>query len=170
MQDADVQYAREMVRRSRMPNVVQARVEVDNLTRRNAQWARLNNEDVLDFPILDLIYLTDLTVGTYQIKLSPSYVQDKIVRDNDDEFQLDGNINVAGFLRVRINSRFRNATRHQLFISYVGQNADIADDENDREPIVGYYCTCQSGARTLGTCAHVASVLWFLDMHGIMKT
>lgn len=34
-------------------------------------------------------------------------------------------------------------------------------DENN-EPITGYYCTCVSGSRILGSCAHVASVLWFL--------
>jgi len=28
---------------------------------------------------------------------------------------------------------------------------------------LGYYCTYQSGARTLGSCAHVASVLWYLE-------
>lgn len=32
----------------------------------------------------------------------------------------------------------------------------------DNDPILGYYCTCKAGARTLGCCAHVASVLWFL--------
>lgn len=32
----------------------------------------------------------------------------------------------------------------------------------EQNSIEGYYCTCRSGARTLGTCAHVASVLWYL--------
>lgn len=27
---------------------------------------------------------------------------------------------------------------------------------------MGYYCTCITGARTLGTCAHIASILWYL--------
>lgn len=39
------------------------------------------------------------------------------------------------------------------------------DDEmevQDDPPILDYYCTCKSGARTLGTCAHIASVLWYI--------
>ncbi|XP_058810265.1 uncharacterized protein LOC131675349 isoform X2 [Phymastichus coffea] len=145
-----------------MPNVVQARVELDNLVRRNGQWRRLNQEAVVDFPIFGLDYLRDLTIGTYQVNLSPSYVQDKVVRDNDEEFQLNQNINEPGFLRIRLYSRFRNATRHQIFISYAVQDVDNEDRQNDEDTILDYYCICQSGARTLGTCAHVASVLWYL--------
>ncbi|KYN20618.1 hypothetical protein ALC57_07026, partial [Trachymyrmex cornetzi] len=104
-----------------------------------------------------------LTVGIYQINLASSYIQDKLLKDNDEEFQLDQHFNESGFLRIRLYSRFRNATRYQIFISY---ETDNRDDENAahnlNEPINGYYCTCQSGARTLGTCAHVASVLWYL--------
>lgn len=161
MQDADVEYAREMIRRSRLVNVVQARVEVDNLTRRNAQWVRLD-EGIVDFPVLELNYLRDLTVGTYQVKLSPSYIQDKLIRDNDEQFQFDQNINEPGFLRIRIYSRFRNATRHQTFIAYAVHDDSDEDEEYVDDPIIGYYCTCQCGARTLGACAHVASVLWYL--------
>lgn len=63
-----------------------------------------------------------------------------------------------GFIRVRIFSRFRNATKHQLWISY--QPTDEICEE--RIPIRGHFCTCKSGARTLGTCAHITSVLWYL--------
>ena len=27
---------------------------------------------------------------------------------------------------------------------------------------VRYYCTCKAGARTAVSCAHVASILWYL--------
>lgn len=30
------------------------------------------------------------------------------------------------------------------------------------EKITRYYCTCKIGARTLGCCSHVASVIWYL--------
>ncbi|GLV33519.1 hypothetical protein CBL_20249 [Carabus blaptoides fortunei] len=68
-------------------------------------------------------------------------------------------MNEEGFLRARIFSRFRNAERHQTFIAY---NDDDINDTGNRNPITGYYCTCQSGARTVGTCAHIASIVWFL--------
>lgn len=163
MEGATIELAQQMLLKAQTPNVVQARVEIDNLTRRNGQWRRLHHNDIPDFPILDLNYLRDLTVGIYQINLAPSYVQDKIVRDNDEEFQVDELINEQGFLRVRVFSRFRNSTKHQIFIAYNNENENGAYDADDlHELIAGYYCTCQSGARTLGTCAHVTCILWFL--------
>lgn len=34
-------------------------------------------------------------------------------------------------------------------------------EDDDEEVTSGNYCTCESGARTLGSSAHVASVLWY---------
>ena len=69
------------------PNVVQARVGVDNLRLRNGQWRRLNDYDSTDFAILNLDYLKGLTVGIYQITLASSYIQKKLLSDNDKESQ-----------------------------------------------------------------------------------
>ncbi|VDI18451.1 Hypothetical predicted protein [Mytilus galloprovincialis] len=40
-----------------------------------------------------------------------------------------------------------------------GEDGKFELDEGDIE---GWYCTCKSGARVVGCCAHVASVLWYL--------
>lgn len=111
---------------------------------------------VLDFPHLTIEYLRNITLGTYQIKLASSYIQQKLQRDETEILELDIHFNEPGFIRLRIYSRFRRATRYYLWISY-----NIINN-NDDSPISGYNCTCKSGARTLGTCRHVASVLWYL--------
>lgn len=131
---------------------------------KNGQWRRLDYRDIPDFPVLDLEYLKDLTVGIYKVNLVRSYIQDKVLRENDEEFQLDEHINEPGFLRIRVYSRFRNATRHQTFISYRNIDVEGMNNVNDTDDdlISGYYYTYQSGARTVGTCAHVTSILWFL--------
>ena len=67
----------------------EARVEAQNLRRQRANWIRLDHNLVPDFPILTVNKLENITFGTYQIGLARSYVQDKIIRDNDQEFQLD---------------------------------------------------------------------------------
>lgn len=156
-----------MLERAKTPNIVQALVEVDNLHTRNAQrWVRLNVQQILDFPILDLEYLKDLTVGIYQINLAPSYVQNKLQREGQEEFHVEMMRNVQrlpqpGLMRIKIFSKFRKATKYQLWIVYRPNNdqepADVVD-----ELVQGYYCTCKSGARTLGTCAYIASVLWYV--------
>lgn len=160
MQGATADLARVMLERARAPNHLQIRVEAENLARRNAIWSRLNHNHILDFPPLTLDYLRDLTIGIYQIKLSSSYIQDKMLRDQSEILEVDEHRVEVGLLRIRIYSRFRNATRYELWIQYNPANNE--NQENDNEPILGYYCTCKTGARTLGTCAHIASTLWFL--------
>lgn len=47
----------------------------------------------------------------------------------------------------------------KLIAYYVMDEARMNDDH---EPILRYYCTYHSRAKALGTCAHVASLLWLL--------
>jgi len=95
------------------------------------------------------------------INFSTSCVQDKLTK-NGEEFQLDEHINEPGFLRIKVYSRFGNDTRHQTF-SYRNVDVNCMNDVDDAAVLIsGYYCTCQSEARTVGTCAHIA-ILWFLS-------
>ncbi|KYN12427.1 hypothetical protein ALC57_15394, partial [Trachymyrmex cornetzi] len=165
MDNATVEFARTLLHRFKEINVVQARVEGEGLCRRHAQWRPLRQNHLLSFPHLTLEYLRDLTVGVYQINLASSYIQEKLQRDESEQLQVDENINEPGFLRIRLFSRFTNAAKHQIFVAFNIRNEDDDDDEeheNSVTPILGYYCTCKSGGRTLGSCAHVASILWYL--------
>lgn len=67
------------------------------------------------------------------------------------------------FLRVRLYSRFRQTHGYQLWIAYEcseeGKEVDV-----DEEHVFEYYCTCQFGEGTLGSCAHISSVLWCLGI------
>lgn len=154
-----LELAIQMLNDSEEVNIVQARVEAENLRTRNGRWIRLNHRHVPRFPRLDLEYLKTLT-GTYHIYLAASYIQDTIQRNEGEEntLDIDESIEEQNFLRFRIFSRFRNATKHMLWVVF----RETDDDNVEDPPILGYYCTCRSGARTLGTCAHVASVIWFL--------
>ncbi|EZA62814.1 hypothetical protein X777_07631 [Ooceraea biroi] len=96
------------------------------------------------------------------VHLAPSYIQDKIQRDGQEEFQLDELIDEPGFIRVRLYSRFRNAAKYQLWIAYDSIEENEHDNDIHDNIIHGYYCTCKTGARSIGSCAHVANVLWFL--------
>ncbi|EZA54546.1 hypothetical protein X777_05526, partial [Ooceraea biroi] len=102
MEGANVQLARAMLEQSQTVNIVQARVEADNLRSRNGRWKKLNQHQVPNFPRLTLEHLRDLTVGVYQVHLAPSYIQDKIQRDGQEEFQLDELIDEPGFIRARL--------------------------------------------------------------------
>ena len=54
-----------------------------------------------------------------------------------------------------MHSRYSNSKIHKCFVEYDPEKVS-------EESILGWYCTCQSGARTLGCCCHVAAVIWFL--------
>ncbi|CAH1103874.1 unnamed protein product [Psylliodes chrysocephalus] len=136
-------------------NIIQARVEAQNLTTRNGRWRRLNHMHIPEFPRVEINFLKDL-VGSYHIYLSPSYIQDKLQREENNVLEIDEFREENNFLRFRIYSRFRNATKYMLWLAYEEELNENID------PIFYYYCTCPCGSRTLSTCAHVASVLWFL--------
>jgi hypothetical protein len=167
MQGANAQLARTLLERAALPNVVQARVEQHRLHTRNANWIDMNQNHLPGFPRLTLEYLRDLTAGTYQVRLAPGYIQDKLRRDANQVIQFDVLFDEEGLLRARVWSRHVNADKYQIWIAYNNQqyNRLIGDEQQDQdlgEMILGYYCTCKAGARTVGACAHVASILWFL--------
>lgn len=157
MEGATIELARQMRVRAQEPNVMQARVQLENWLRLRNVWVRLHNQ-FPDFPHLDIEYLKDLTYGIYQINLSPAYIQDKLRRDDDAELQIDQHFDEPNIVSARIYSRFRNRVVHRCFISYTPEHE--LNEEN--HPITSYYCQCQSGARTLGTCTHIASIVWYL--------
>ena len=170
MADADEHMAEQMLLQAQERNAVQDRVNNENLRNRRAHWVTLNDAHIPLFPQLTMQYLKELTFGTYQLHLAPSYIQDTLLRNDediyDDEEQmidLDLNTNEPGFFRARIFSRFSNAKSHQVWIHYNEEYVENNGHGNDEpEPIIGYYCTCKVGTRTLGTCAHVACIIWYL--------
>jgi hypothetical protein len=99
---------------------------------------------------MDLDILRSLFFGTYQIKQNKT--------DTEDHFDDNGNYVIqvaredAEVLRCRIQSRHLNATRYYAWIQYPFSS----------NMIEVWYCQCRSGARTLGCCRHVASVIWYL--------
>ena len=94
------------------------------------------------------IYCHWFTYRTYQISLSPSYIQNTVLRNDeeDEEQALEINLNVIelGLLRCRLYFRFRNAVRHQLYKHF---NVDF-NENHEGNAIIGHYCTCYNGART----------------------
>lgn len=163
----DAAYARTVSEQAAEVNVVQARVEVDRLRYRRARWLQLTPAHFPLFPRMAIEQLHELTFGTYQVYLSPSYIQDTLLRAEDEiagqqHVEFDSNYNEPGFARFRISSRFRRAGQHQVWITFNEEYDPENPHLEDNEPILGYYCICKSGSRTLGTCSHVAALIWYL--------
>ena len=135
MEGATAELAENMLERARVDNPLRDRAIIQ--ARLQTIWRRLHHHELLDFPILDLNYLRELTIGIYQIKLAPSYIQDTIMRDENEIVEISEHREEPGLVRFRLFSRFRNQTRYQQWIQYVPVR-NLLEPAVD-EPILAYY-------------------------------
>ena len=118
------------------------------------QWKNMHDiEPDFNFSYLTLDFLREYTCGIYQIKQSSSYVKAHLF-NNDDQFEFQLFSSNDCLLRCRLHSKHSRTTKYYLCIQY-----DNADDD---DPIKDHYCQCKSGARNLGCCSHVVTVLWYI--------
>ena len=115
-----------------------------------SHWKNLEDSDV-EFPEMDLNYLRSLFFGTYQIKQSQTYTEEHL--DDKGSYVVQVAPENNEFLRCRIQSRHSNAIRYHAWIHY----------NLSTNMILAWYCRCRSGARTIGCCGHVASIIWYLS-------
>jgi len=171
--------AAEMKRRSLKNNNLNAVVEEHNLTQVRApyhdiEYTALDNADnnqLLNFPQLSKDDLFDISLGKYQIKNAVSYYAEHLKegiflvqkfepnrrhRTANIDFRKYGiEINKPLLIKALMKSRFRGGKQHYIFI--------LLDNEAvGRQAISEYYCTCESGSRTVGCCSHIMAIIWYL--------
>ncbi|XP_063426803.1 uncharacterized protein LOC134710378 [Mytilus trossulus] len=149
----DKSIAEAMLEKCKKGNAIQKMVTEEGLLTKRTIYKLVDASKVLDeladFPVLSMDKLREITMGVYQLKQAPNYVREH--EGEDGKFELYVCKIKENLLKIKIQSRHSNKLSHTVFISY--------SDEGDIE---GWYCTCKSGARVVGCCAHVASVLWYL--------
>ena len=92
-------------------------------------------------------------MGIYQTKHDKSCTNDH--SDEKGSYEIMAHKENDSVLKAHIRSRHASNKRYNLWVEYTqGLN-----------PITGWYCGCTGGARTIGCCAHVASVLWYLGYY-----
>lgn len=147
----DIQLAEEMLKTSRQGNLVKAMVENEGLLKKRSIYTEIDGSSYIlnDFPVLSEDKLGHITLGVYQLKQAPLYAREHM--DKENAYQLQVCKIKENLLRVKIQSRHCNNISHTSFIEY---NLD--------GEITGWYCTCKVGARVVGCCAHIASIIWYL--------
>ena len=114
------------------------------------KWDKIDEID-LDFPEMELDDLRELFFGSYQIKLCASYAEEHMNEDGDFLIQVSKETDKV--IRQQIQSRHSNSVRYTVWIQF-----SLTGD-----PITSWYCTSKAGARTVGACAHVATIVWYLS-------
>ncbi|XP_062619312.1 uncharacterized protein LOC134280876 [Saccostrea cucullata] len=145
-QEEDEAQAAKMLYLAKQGNTLQEYVEKNNLGRKSAIWKNASEINLKNFPTLDDEQLRNITVGTYQLKLSASYIQEHLENDSFIQFHEDD----SHLLRVRIQSRHISSKKYTLWIKY------------NEACVESWYCLCPCGARVVGMCSHVSAIIWYL--------
>lgn len=163
---ADGQHAEAFLQRIsekiQSPNVLYNYVEEKRLNNRRVDFQRLEANNVPDFPRLSEHDVILLALGTYQLKLAKSYCSEHLnnglylietyraaALEDITEYGIDEDV---WLLRARIQSRHVRAKKYFCYI-LLKRNENV---------ILHYYCTCLTGRRTVGSCAHIVSIVWYL--------
>ncbi|CAF1166276.1 unnamed protein product [Didymodactylos carnosus] len=117
-----------------------------------SKWEKIDEAD-FDFPVLDLDDLRSLFLSVYQIKQSRSYTAEHL--DDDGNYYIEIKPYENSLIRCAIRSRHSQSTKYYVWVEY-----SLSDTS---EPIKCWYCQCKSSKRTVGCCAHVACIIWYLS-------
>lgn len=170
---AGAEVASRMLEASNESNHTQGRLSA--IARERAEWKRYDAQMCL-FPELDEDDLKDLCFGmkvlflqkklslflpgSYQIKQAVSYIKEhlkpSVINDDEFEFEVELCSKYENLVRARFTSRH---SKSKTYITIIQHNS-----RSIRHPIEGWYCTCVTGCRDVGCCAHVAALLWHLGV------
>lgn len=119
-------------------------------------------------PKLKMEDLKEITQGTYQIAQSRSYCQSHL-KENANDFVMKvcpatecreycgillTSTSNPLLLLVNFKSRFVSTKRHKSYVL-----VDL--NSRGKDTIKAYYCSCKNGARTVGCCSHVTTIIWY---------
>ncbi len=162
-----------------VPNLLKSVVQTFNLSQLKSPYlelayTRLDNEEnnrLISFPQLTTDDLYKISLGPYQIRNAVSYYADHSKEDiflvqkfNPNPHHRTASLDFSQFgisiqspllIKAYMNSRYRSGKHHHIFVL-------VETVKSGREAISEYFCTCESGARTVGCCSHVMTIIWFL--------
>jgi hypothetical protein len=143
--------AQRMLARMDMTNLLQERIQTMgwDVSTIVVAWRKATAETFADFPHLTLDEMTELTNGPYQLDMAKRYTMEHM--DQYGEYELYVHQDAAHLIRAKLKSRMTYGEKPNAWVEY---RTDLVGISN----IVGFYCSCKTGARIAGTCSHVTSV------------
>jgi hypothetical protein len=162
--DNALQMARSMFQKRKQENKLKELVEKHHLHRKSLFIEIQNNEiEFVNFPKLSVETMqNEITYGSYQLSHSLSYLAEHFNQNGSYLiFSCKQPITDDGskIISTKIQSRHTSSKKFRVFIHYM----PLLDTTTERPDFVkGWFCECKSGARTVGSCSHVAALLYFL--------
>ncbi|XP_041981920.1 uncharacterized protein LOC121735234 isoform X1 [Aricia agestis] len=138
-----------------------------NRRRANFETITVHSDNLNDFPQLSESELILISLGTYQIKQARSYYGEHMRQNDGFVIEVCREVansllrelsasNTSWLLRGRILSRHISRKTYYIYIL-------VDSSRRGREAIVQHYCNCIVGRRTVGCCAHIMSIIWYLS-------
>ena len=146
--EIDETVAHSMLARKDKQNKLQSQIELGQF-KPGKKWTVITETEVSDFPKLSESDLRELTFGVYQIKQAKSYTDEHL---KDGQYTISVQQNCPEIVYGLIQSRHVSKKKYHVWIKY------------HESGIVSWYCKCKAGARVIGCCAHIASILWYLGL------
>ncbi|CAM4830480.1 unnamed protein product [Rotaria magnacalcarata] len=123
--------------------------------RKNNQIGKKYDAQMCLFPGLSRDDVRNLCFGSYQVKQTMPYIQEHLTPSPLYEDELEFIVELSSkndyLVRARFSSRHSNNKNYIAVIQY--------NIRNTEQPINGWYCTCTTGRRDVGYCAHVAALI-----------
>lgn len=176
--DDDIEVARKMIARRNAPNLLQRLVTTMRLPTQRTIFSKLDVSSGHGieqlFPQLTIEQLRNIALGTYQLRNCLSYLAEhegthgglfevttfdppsraSIATIPYEQYDIE--VREPLLIKAKMQSRFRSAATHYQFV-LIDQSLDGIEAVNS------FYCTCETGARTVGTCSHIMTVIFYLS-------
>ena len=148
--ESDAVMAKRMMTLAKSDNKLHQKAIENKWDKRRTIWKTMDASETQKFLQLNEEELRNLTMGAYQTRQAKSYSKEH--QTDAGKNQIFVNKEQDGVLKAKIRSRHTSSRTYDLWIEH----------STSLNPITGWFCTCKSGARVVGCCAHIASVLWYL--------
>lgn len=161
--EKSMQIANRMIAARDNENKLQEIVDEFGLHRQKSQFKQIEDVELDEFPRLSHETLSsEITFGSFQLKFGPSYITEFHKRHGSFLLCCSKQLgnHASKIISAKVHSRHSNSKSYRVYIQYQPQGQN-SSQENPKA-IEGWYCECKNGARTLGCCCHVASIIFFL--------
>lgn len=152
------------------PNRLGNYVVAENVNRQRVAFTTISDISLnIPFPQLTEEDVILFSLGTYHMKLARSYVAEHL-RGDDGIYNIDVSFSPSpSMLQYGLSTENSSLLRGRILSRHISNKIYytyllIQTNVQGREAIKACYCSCMTGMRTLGSCAHTVSIIWYLGV------